>query len=212
MNKQEEQLAAIRDIKSIMEKSTRFLSLSGLAGVIIGLLAIISIAVTYCYLGLNLFNKGYYQLAFEEDGTPNLPVYTFLLSNFGLVLLLSIISGIVMSFLKAKKSNLTIWDTAAKRLLINMALPLFAGGFYSLILLYYQQIALIAPATLIFYGLALINASRYTINDIRYLGIIEVIIGLLASLFVEYGLLFWAFGFGILHIVYGIVIYLKYEQ
>jgi hypothetical protein len=212
MNKQEEQLEAIRDIRSIMEKSARFLSLSGLAGVIIGLLAIISIAVTYCYLGLNLFSKGYYQLALLGDGTPNLPVYTFLLSNFGLVLLLSIISGIVMSFLKAKKLNLTIWDAAAKRLLINIAIPLFAGGLYALILLYHQHIALIAPVTLIFYGLALINASRYTINDIRYLGIIEVVVGLLASIFIDYGLLFWAFGFGILHVVYGIVIYLKYEQ
>lgn len=212
MNKEEEQLAAIRDIRSIMEKSARFLSLSGLAGVIIGLLAIACIATTYCYLGLPIFSSGYYKLAVNEDGTPNVKVYMFLLTNFGIVLILSIIAGIVMSFLKAKKLKLIIWDATAKRLLINIALPLFAGGFYALILMYHQQIALIAPATLIFYGLALINASRYTINDIRYLGILEIIIGLLASIFFEYGLLFWAFGFGILHIIYGIVIYSKYEQ
>lgn len=212
MNKQEEQLAAISDIRSIMEKSTRFLSLSGLAGVIIGLLAIAGIATTYCYLGLHFLSTGYYKLAFHEDGTPNVLVYTFFLTNFGIVLLLSIISGIIMSYLKAKKLKLIIWDATAKRLIINIAIPLFAGGLYALILLYHQHIALIAPVTLIFYGLALINASRYTINDIRYLGIIEVVVGLLASLFIDYGLLFWAFGFGILHVVYGIVIYLKHEQ
>ena len=69
-----------------------------------------------------------------------------------------------------------------------------------------------APATLIFYGLALVNASKFTFEEIRSLGIVQIILGLLASYFIEYGLLFWALGFGIMHIVYGIVMHLKYEK
>lgn len=93
-----------------------------------------------------------------------------------------------------------------------MMIPLFAGGIYCLVLYNHRQLALIAPATLIFYGLALVNASKYTINDIRNLGIAILVTGLVASAMVDYGLLFWAFGFGILHIVYGMTIHNKYEK
>jgi hypothetical protein len=65
---------------------------------------------------------------------------------------------------------------------------------------------------LIFYGLALINASKYTYNDIRYLGISELLIGLCSTLFLGYGLFFWAAGFGLAHIVYGALMYFKYDK
>ena len=93
-----------------------------------------------------------------------------------------------------------------------MAIPLVAGGIYAIILLYHGHVALVAPATLIFYGLSLIHASKYTINDIRHLGVAELITGLVASVFPDYGLLFWAFGFGVLHVVYGLRIHHKYEK
>lgn len=81
-----------------------------------------------------------------------------------------------------------------------------------MILIYQGHIELAAPATLVFYGLALLNASKYTLSDIRYLGLLEIVTGLMATFFIEYGLLFWAFGFGLLHIVYGIFMYYKYEK
>ena len=113
---------------------------------------------------------------------------------------------------KAKRKGLPVWDSTAKRLLLNLLIPLATGGLFCLVLLYHRQVGMIAPATLIFYGLALLNASKYTLNDIRYLGILEIIIGLIASVYIGYGLLFWAVGFGVLHIVYGIVMYSKYEK
>jgi hypothetical protein len=58
----------------------------------------------------------------------------------------------------------------------------------------------------------LINASKYTFNDIRYLGFCEIILGLGAAVYVGYGLYFWALGFGILHIIYGAMMYYKYER
>jgi hypothetical protein len=44
------------------------------------------------------------------------------------------------------------------------------------------------------------------------LGICEIGLGLIASIYMGYGLLFWAVGFGVLHIIYGIVMYMKYER
>jgi hypothetical protein len=108
---------------------------------------------------------------------------------------------------------LKVWDKTTERMLINLLLPLVAGGIFCLILIFkWQLIGLVAPVTLLFYGMALINASKYTFHDIRYLGVSEVILGLIGTYFIGYGLLIWAIGFGILHIVYGLLMYYKYER
>lgn len=212
MDKKQDQLAELREIRNLMERSSKFLSLSGIAGIIVGVIAIAGVAAAYAYLGLGLNEPGYYQLSAAQNVAEVTEAYTFLFANFMAVLILSLITGIYFAVRNAKKQGLPVWDATASRLLLNMMIPLAAGGIYCLILFYHGLMALIAPSTLIFYGLALINASKYAINEIRYLGIIEVAVGLTASLFVDYGLLFWAFGFGLLHIVYGIKIYFKHER
>jgi hypothetical protein len=212
MSNQQEQLAELKEIRNLMERSSRFLSLSGLAGLVIGTFAIIGILLAYNYLDISFTDTGYYHLLTEEGGQLHLKNLSFLFADMALVLALSLLAGSMLAIRKAKKLGLPIWDITARRLLINMGIPLFAGGIYCLILVYHGQMVQLAPATLIFYGLALLNASKYTIDDIRYLGILEVITGLVAAIFIDYGLLLWAFGFGLLHIIYGIVIYIKYEK
>jgi hypothetical protein len=139
-------------------------------------------------------------------------VLSFFLIDAMFVLVASIVVGLILTWRSAKKNGQTIWDATAKRMLINLMIPLVTGGFFCMILLMHGLIGLVAPVTLIFYGLALINGSKYTLDDIRYLGICEIILGLLASIFIGYGLLFWAIGFGVLHIVYGMLMYNKYER
>lgn len=212
MDKKQDQLAELREIRNLMERSSKFLSLSGIAGVIVGVVAIAGVVAAYAFLGLGLNEPGYYQFSAAQNTAEAVAVEAFLFADFMVVLILSLFTGIYFAVRNAKKQGLPVWDATASRLLVNIMIPLAAGGIYCLILFYHGLLAFIAPATLIFYGLALINASKYTINDIRYLGIIEVAVGLMASLFVDYGLLFWAFGFGVLHMVYGIKIYFKHER
>jgi len=212
MDKKQDQLQELREIRNLMERSSRFLSLSGIAGIIVGVIAIAGVAVAYTFLGLGLNEPGYYQFSATQNVVEATAVEAFLFADFMVVLILSLFTGIYFAVRNAKKQGMPVWDATASRLLINMLIPLAAGGIYCLILWYHGHMALMAPATLIFYGLTLINASKYTINDIRYLGIIEVSLGLVASIFIDYGLLFWAFGFGMLHIVYGIKIYFKHER
>ncbi len=212
MDQQQEQLDAIKDIRSMMERSSRFLSLSGLSGVFIGLIAIAGVLVAYSYLGISFQERGYYQLVIDQNGMLNQKAYQFLFTELLLMLALAIMFGIYLASRNAHSKKLPIWDATAKRLVINMAIPLITGALYCCVLLHQGQIALIAPATIIFYGLAILNASKYTLHDIRSLGILEIIIGLLASWYVDFGLLFWGLGFGVLHIVYGLYIYFKYEK
>jgi hypothetical protein len=138
--------------------------------------------------------------------------YIFFFADAFFVLLASIAVALFFSLRKAKKNGLAIWDKLTKRLLINFLIPITTGGLFCLILLNNGVVGLIAPSMLIFYGLALVNASKYTYNNLMTLGIIEAIIGLASAVFIGYGLLFWAIGFGIVHIIYGIVMYYKYEK
>ena len=128
------------------------------------------------------------------------------------VLVLSIVTGILLSISKARKSNENVWNTASKRLVINFMIPLATGGFFIIFLIEKNIFQLIAPLTLIFYGLACVNASKYTLGDVRYLGITMIALGLLSTWFLGYGLLFWALGFGGCHILYGSLMYFKYER
>ena len=94
----------------------------------------------------------------------------------------------------------------------SMLVPLGVGGVFSLALFYYGLPGLVAPATLVFYGLALFSASKYTLDEIRWLGASELVLGVVALFWLDAALLFWALGFGVLHIFYGGLMYLRYER
>ena len=211
MDKQTEQLEALTEIRSIMERSSRFISLSGLSGVSAGIFALAGATAAWLYMEPQMVSR-YYDAAVTDTGQPNLEFYTFFIIDALLVLVASLAAGSFFTIRKAKRKGQTIWDSTARRLFINLFLPLTAGGIFCLILLYHGLVGLVAPATLLFYGLALLNASKYTLHDIRALGICQIILGLLAAVFIGYGLIFWAIGFGLLHILYGTIMYYKYER
>lgn len=207
MAEKNQHLDTLTEIRSLMEKSTRFISLSGLSGIVAGVFALIGALIAYYYLVSTNYEEAYLM-----DGSVNVDFYQFFFLNAAFVLLSSLTFGIYFTVRKARKNKQKVWDQTSKRLLINLSIPLISGGLFCLILMYHGLVGLIAPATLIFYGLALINASKYTLNDIRYLGICEIALGLISSIYIGYGLVFWAIGFGLLHIIYGFVMYFKYEK
>jgi len=94
----------------------------------------------------------------------------------------------------------------------DLIIPLCSGGLLILIFVTRGYNLLIVPACLIFYGLALVQASRSTYSEVMYLGLTEIILGLLSALLPDYGLILWAIGFGVMHIVYGSMMYFKYER
>lgn len=215
MDKHNEHLENLSEIRSLMERSSRFISLSGLSGVAAGIFAIMGSMAAYWYLGTHVSSeevRAYYDYAQTATGQPNIEFYTFFITDAMLVLIASLLTGIFLTIRASRKRGHSIWDPTAKRLLINILIPLVTGGVFCLILIYHGLVGLVAPATLVFYGLALINASKYTLDDIRYLGICEITLGLISSMYIGYGLIFWTVGFGLLHIIYGLVMYNKYEK
>ena len=214
---QKEQLGHLSEIRNLMEKSSRFLSLSGLTGVFAGVYALVGAYLVYS--DFHIISSDTASVSYSEfikpanSGTDSVILKIQSLFIIGaIVLLLSLVTCYIFTSRKAKKQNLNVWDSTTKRMVISLSIPLIAGGIFCLILIKHEVVGLIAPATLIFYGLALLNASKYTFNDIKYLGVLEIILGLVSAYYIGRGLLFWAVGFGILHIVYGTVMYFKYDQ
>jgi len=201
-------LQDISDIKAMMNRSSRFISLSGLSGVLAGIYALIGAYLGYTIIYANnvISANGYRTLILTETRM----IQIFVIA--GAVVTLSIITGIVMSYLKAKQHNESLWDSTSKRLLINFMIPLATGGFFILFLMEKDIYAFVAPLTLVFYGLACVNASKYTLGYIRYLGLTMIILGLLSVYFLGYGLFFWALGFGVCHIIYGTIMHFKYDR
>ncbi|MCP4346087.1 MAG: hypothetical protein GY795_11255 [Desulfobacterales bacterium] len=197
----------IKEIRSIMERSTKFISLSGLSGIAAGLVGIIAAGLAMQKLGSLILEPDVFALIEKSPGMKNYFLILFSIT-FGAALFLSFF----FTLRKARKNSLKIWDNTSRRFLFNMFFPLAAGGAFVMAMLYHGIYSLICAVMLIFYGVSLLNASKYTNDEIRYLGILEVVAGIAASFFIGYGLVLWGIGFGVLNAVYGIIMYVKYEK
>lgn len=207
----EKYLKDLSEIKNMMNRSSRFISLSGLSGVFAGCYAILGAVMAKMVLNSN---TSYYNESYESvsSGMANTDVTLQLVTIALAVLVLAIGTAIFLTTRKARKNEQKIWDSTSKRLVVNFFAPLIAGGLFCVVLLQYNLIGLIAPSMLIFYGLALIHASKYTFADLKGLGYANLILGLVATQFIGYGLYFWAIGFGLFHIIYGIWMHNKYDR
>lgn len=201
-----EHLKDISDIRTLMENQTKFLSLSGLSGVIAGICALCGAGAALWYV------DGDFAVIFEGNRFIDLNALVFLMLDGAITLVTALSFAIYFSWRMAKKKKLPFMNDSAFRLLVNIAIPLVAGGILGLIQVYHG-IGQYAPSTmLIFYGLALLNGSKYTLPEIRVAGLVEIVLGLAAAFFWQYGIELWALGFGVVHIVYGAVMYFKYER
>jgi hypothetical protein len=194
----------LKEIKDIMNRTNRFISLSGLSGVSTGITALLGAFFAY----QTVFKHQDYLVYNAAELSSKILMYLLLIAAG--TLLVSIVSAIYFTGRKTKKQQQSVWDIQTKRLLINLCIPLITGGILCLMLLLKGFTGILPSLTLIFYGLALVNGSKYTLPEIRTLGIIEILLGLIAFQFVTYGILFWAFGFGVIQIVYGLIIQKKY--
>ena len=197
----EKQLEDLKAIREMMEKSSKLLSLSGLSGVLAGITAIVGATFAYLFV---LDNP-------SATGFTRIQEMMILLTDALVVLFVSIGFGIYFSAKKARKSKQKLFNQVMLKTIYNLSIPLIAGGILSIISLVRGDVEIIASTTLIFYGLALVNASKYTFEEIHYLGITEIILGITAAIFLYNGIIFWTIGFGFCHIIYGVIMYKKYD-
>ena len=212
MPESREHLQTLTEIRSLMERSSKFLSLSGLSGVSAGVIALCGAATVYMRVRTGLFTPVRdYQIDSHNDASHS-SIEEFLVTVAVVVLGLALLSGTYFTVRKARLQSQSVWNQSSKRLLWAMLVPLATGGVFCLVLLQYNLIWLAFPGTLIFYGLALLNGSKHTLRDVESLAYCEIALGLISLFWPGYNLLTWSIGFGVLHIVYGLAMYYKYER
>lgn len=214
-----DQLTELGRIRGLMDRSTRFLSLSGLSGIIAGVAALAgAFAAREHYKALYWDGRAaapgdvseYLPSRWVTYGVPE--HVNFLIVDGLIVLVVALVGALWFTWRRGQRTGESLWDASARRMLLNLLIPLVAGGLFALALLFNGAILMVPSATLVFYGLALLNASKYTLDEIRWLGLSEAALGVVAAFWPAAGLLFWALGFGVLHIFYGGLMYLRHER
>ena len=209
MSDQQQPLADLHHIKQMMERSSRFISLSGLSGIAAGICALIG--AWFVQQKISCWIDGDCTLPGLLD-TGGIQLLNFLLWVATLTFVAAFLLAFLFTYLRSKKSGLPLWGSTTNRLLWNTFMPIAVGAIFIVRMMQLGQFELVAPASLLFYGLALVNASKYTFGEVRYLGYGEVALGIMSLWFTGYGLYFWAMGFGVLHIIYGALMWYKHER
>jgi hypothetical protein len=214
MNEQQQSLEALQDIKKMMERSSRFISLSGLSGISAGICALIGAWIARPYVFGTRDFVIHRSMAVEQAmaGDYSAIFNTWLFWIAAGTFLAALASAFIFTYIRSKKEGIPLWGVTAKRLIFNVSLPLLVGAIFIVRLIHFGTFGLVAPGCLLFYGLGLVNASKYTLGEIKYLGYCQLVLGVINLWFVGYGLYFWAFGFGVLHILYGAYMWWKYER
>ncbi len=205
--KKQDIYSELNSIRNLMERSTKFISLSGLSGIMAGIYALIG-----SYIGYKMVYPSSGGLLYRDNyvNDSNVLLRLFFVA-FG-VLFFSVATGIWLTIRQTRKKGESFWNPVSQRLLVNFCIPLFTGGLFILVLIHKGHYGIVSSASLVFYGLALVANSQYTFSDVKWLGALEIVLGLLAALFPGYGIIFWSIGFGLLHILYGSIMHFKYKQ
>ena len=197
-------LKEVAEIRSMMERSTKFLSLSGLSGIGAGIVALVGWGWATWYLR-SRFGPGTGEVVNHRD-------VLLMMLDSALVIVAAVTIAMFFSWRVAKRRGLPLWNATAKDVVAALLIPLASGGVFCLILVRQELYGMIPSAMLVFYGMALVSAGKHTLHNIRFLGLTQIFLGLAAGLLPEIGLWLWAAGFGVFHILYGIIMYLKFEQ
>jgi hypothetical protein len=200
MDEQHKKSTELEKIRELMERSST-VGLSGLGGVLAGILALAGACFTY-----------YWIRDFEAHAYAVEVLQRKLLLLAAAVFAGALFCVLFFSYRRSKKIPIPFWNITTRRLLISIAVPFMAGSFIFLWALNHQLYFLLPAVSLIIYGIAIFCGSHYSTKESRYLAVAEMILGCITIWFPAYGLLFLALGFGVLHIIYGVVMWYSYER
>ena len=208
MSEHQQSLQELQHIKKMMERSSRFISLSGFSGIGAGLCALAG--AWFAHIKIQCWVNG--DCGSIEKVNNSVQLLNDLLWIATLTFVAAFIVAFIFTWLRSKKNGTPMWGSTTIRLFWNTTIPMVVGGIFLIRLMQLGEFELVAPGCLIFYGLALVNASKYTLGELRFLGYGQLALGIMNLWYVGYGLYFWAMGFGILHILYGIIMWYRYER
>lgn len=196
MNK-DKALESVNEIKELMEKSSKFISVSGLAAILAGIYALAG-----AYIATQVITPETHLIVTLE----------FMAIIALSVLATAAVTAGILSYCKSQKTGQSFFSRLTYRALWNFSLPMLTGGALCISLLLHGYYDILSSVMLLFYGLTLVNVSKFTYANIAWLGYAFICLGVIDSFWEGHALLFWTIGFGGFHILYGILFYLHYER
>ena len=195
-------LKDISEIKNMMNKSSRFNSLSGISGIATGIYAIIGSLIGYQYVTKNNI----------EISNLDRFHFSLLFADLVLIIFLSLITSLIITRRKVKVDGISSGSILTKKMLSNFLIILIPSTIYVLILILNHDFVGAGSLMLFFYGASLINASHNTLEEIKTLGLIEIVLGILIILIPAFAFWIWLIGAGIIHVIFGLYMYFKHEN
>lgn len=219
MTEHQQTLDTLKDIRDIMNRSSRFMSLSGWSGVAAGCCALVGAWRAHGVIQQGMIGRDSLRKLYDAPAEIPEPIQisdyvgsSELLQIAFFTLVAALLSAILFTWWRNRKAPAPIWNATSRRLIVALGVPMLVGGIYMIKLMEIGAFGFIAPGCLLFYGIGLISASRFTLGEIRWLGYAQLVIGIANLFYIGYGLYFWAFGFGVLHIIYGLIMWWKHER
>src|SRR5271156_2059440 len=139
-------LETLQEIRSIMDRSARFITLSGWSGIWAGSTALVGAYIGYGWLK----NPQIRYAGLTSEGTFDYfdPFINRLILLAIGVFIVAISGGVYFTYQKTKAHGSKLWNNASRQLMLQLFYPLFAGGVFSVTFIYYGCSMFVAPACL----------------------------------------------------------------
>lgn len=206
------ELEQLKEIKSMMEKSSRFISLSGWSGVAAGTAALIGAILAYPYV--NMGRQETLGEVYPNKGYDSVMAYLFHPLSYIAIgtFLTAMISAFIFTYIKSQKQKINIWGSMSRKVAFHFLVPFGAGTLFITYLITRSDFIYIAPLSLIIYGISLFSVYKFTIKETLYLALSIILLGLGNLVLPGYSFIFWTLGFGVSHIIYGVYMWNKYDR
>ncbi|MBC7797651.1 MAG: hypothetical protein H7Z37_12330 [Pyrinomonadaceae bacterium] len=178
----------LRFIRETMERSTAFTAVSGYGGALMGATAI-----------------GAAIIASQQTSTK----YWLITWLAEAVLALAI--GVLAMWQKAKIIDAKLFSTPTRKFALGFAPPIFAGIALTIVFYKHNLNDLLPTVWLLIYGAAVMTGGMFSVKPIPIMGAMILSLGVISAISPpEYGNILMALGFGVLQIIFGVIIGRKF--
>ena len=181
-----------------MQQNSSYFSLSGLSGILVGIYGLLTVYMVHMLT--STYGDGF-------DGSSQLPIALLEIGILVLAVVMILVALITLRIRakrSAKKHNEKLWSPFSKKLRFHTLILLLLFIVILAVVANKGYYSIITPLMLLLYGIFLLNLSRL-VGRLRYLAFAELILATIAYFIYDKELLFLGLGFGIFHIIYGIV-------
>jgi len=174
----------LRFIRDTMERSSAFTAVSGWGYVLLG-----TTALGAAWLAARQISPFSWLQVWLAEG------------------LLAVVIGLLSCTWKANRRGLPLFSGPARKVALSLAPPLVAGAFLTFLLFRAGLQSALPAMWLLLYGAGIITGGAFSVAILPVMGVSFMLLGGLAVLGpAAWGNWFLAAGFGLLHIVFGLLI------